>query len=132
MKQIALHIVDPLHLIINKSFQRGVFPDILKIARLTPIHKGGNKNQLINFRPLSILPIMSKIFERLMYTRLDSFITKFHILSDHQFGFRKDYNTETAIINFMNYISKSIDVKIPVLALYIDIAKAFDSWTIAY
>ncbi len=127
LKSVAIHIANPLLQIVNKSFNNGIFPNVLKIARVTPVHKGGNSDQLINFRPISVLPTLSKIFERLIYNRLESFITKFHILSDYQFGFRKGHNTEMAVINAINYINKSIDSKVPVLALYIDISKAFDS-----
>ena len=127
IKSISHIIVHPLLKLINKSFTIGIFPSVLKIARVIPIHKGGDLNELINYRPISILPTVSKIFERLIHIRLESFINKYHILSDSQHGFRKGYNTETALISTINYISKSLDNKTPLVALYVDIAKAFDS-----
>ena len=84
--------------IINKSFSLGIFPDVLKIARVVPIFKVGSTSELINYRPISILPSLSKIFERLMYNRMLSYINKFNILSNDQFGFRKNRNTELAVI----------------------------------
>ena len=113
--------------IINKSFSLGIFPDVLKIARVVPIFKGGFTSELINYRPISILPSLSKIFERLMYNRMLSYINKFNILSNDQFGFRKNRNTELAVIHALMPVISSLNEGLPSISLFIDIAKAFDS-----
>ena len=77
----------------------GIFPDILKIARVIPWHKGGDLSDLINFRPIFLLSSLSKVFERTMFNKMLSFIDKYHILSDCQFGFRKNHITELAILH---------------------------------
>ncbi len=127
LKLIFPYIASALLKIINKSFISGVFPDILKIARVIPLHKGGDIGNLINFRPISLLSSVSKVFERAMFNKMLSFINKYHILSDSQFGFRKNHNTELAVLHALNYITKSLDNNTPVLGLFIDVAKAFDS-----
>jgi hypothetical protein len=127
LKLIFPYISDTVLKIVNKSFRTGIFPDILKIARVIPIHKGGSKDKLINYRPISVLSSFSKIIERLMFNRMCNFIEKYHILSDTQFGFRKNRNTELAVLNAVNYITKALDNDVPVVGLFADLSKAFDT-----
>ena len=127
LKNIIDYIAEPLLQIINKSFSLGIFPDVLKIARVVPIFKEGSTSELINYRPISILPSLSKIFERLMYNRMLSYINKFNILSNDQFGFRKNRNTELAVIHALMPVISSLNEGLPSISLFIDIAKAFDS-----
>ena len=72
--------------IFDESFEKGVFPDLMKNAMVTPIYKGGSKLELKNYRPVSVLPILSKILEKLMHCRLIKFLEKNEILFEHQFG----------------------------------------------
>lgn len=113
--------------LINKSFKNGCFPDKLKIAKVIPIFKGGSPDNLINFRPISILPAISKLFERLMYNRMLSFINKYELLSSSQFGFRKNCNTELAMLRTLDFITSSLNAGTPSIGLFVDISKAFDS-----
>ena len=101
----------PLSIIINKSFVSDIFPDVLKIAEVIPIHKGGNRDDKYNYRPISILPLYSKIFEKCMVSRLVSFFSKFNILSPYQFGFQKNKNTIDAIINYVDLMYNSLNSK---------------------
>jgi retron-type reverse transcriptase len=117
----------PLTFIFNLSFSTGVFPDKLKIAKIIPIHKSGSFDDLINFRPISILPALSKILERLMYNRMIKFLNKFNVLHAAQYGFRSGRSTESALIDLNEYVSKYLDQSMHVFALYLDVAKAFDS-----
>ena len=104
------------------------FPNLLKIARVVPYFKGGSPDDLINYRPTSILSSLSKIFEHLMYERQLSFINKFKLISDCRFGFKKHRRTELAIIiRVSNYITNALNSNTPVLGLFVDISKAFDS-----
>ena len=86
-KLIYLFIAAVLLKIINKSFESDIFSDFLKIARVIALHKGGDVDQLVNFRPISLLCSLSKVFERTMFSRMLSFINKPDILSNSQFGF---------------------------------------------
>ena len=94
----------------NESISLGVIPDILKISRVTPIFKNGVETDPNNYRPISIISPFAKAFERLVYEQLNSFLVKKKIISNYQFGFRKGYSTEQAILeiteNFMSAIGK--------------------------
>ena len=80
-----------------------MFPGELKIARAKPICKGGNSMMLNNYRPVSVLPLLSKIFERIMYDRLIEFINKHDVVYKYQFGFRGGMGTNTAMITSNRY-----------------------------
>ena len=112
--------------ITNKFFMSGVFPDVLKIARVLPLHKGGSFDKMINFRPISILSSISKIFERLMFNKMYSFIEKYQILCNLQFDFRKGHNTEFTVMHTIKSVTLDKDVPVKEL-LFVNISKAFDS-----
>lgn len=88
LKSVISTISQPLSHVFNLSFRSGTFPDRLKIAKVVPIFKGGDSTQYINFRPISLLPSLSKILEKLMYCRLEAYMEKFNLLNSNQFGFR--------------------------------------------
>ena len=120
-------ISNPLCIIFNKSFQEGMFPNMLKTANIFPIYKADSKLKACNYRPISILPILSKILEKLMHQRIIKFITKHKILYEHQFGFQKGKSTEHAILDVYNKIIESIqENKVPT-CVFLDFAKAFDT-----
>ena len=99
----------------------------MKITRVVPVFKGGLTDHLINYRPISILPTVSKIFERSLYNRMWSFINKNNILSNNQFGFCANHNTELAVLHAQSSINLAHNIGIPSLGLFIDISKAFNS-----
>ena len=111
VKSIITEIADPLCFIINLSFASGRFPDLLKIAKIVPIHKSEDKLQVTNYRPISILPFFSKIFERLMYNRLLKYLTQKSILVQNQYGFREKHSTYMALLNLVGDISDQLDKK---------------------
>ena len=117
----------PLSNIFNKSISTGIVPQSMKIARVVPIFKSGDNTKLINYRPISILTVFSKLLERLVYNRMIKFINKYNILTSCQYGFRAGHSTSHAIIDLINTISKHIDSGGKVAGLFIDISKAFDS-----
>lgn len=127
LKCIKNLIVDNLVSCINKCLEQGVFPDILKIAKISPIYKSGQKTNPTNYRPISVLPIMSKIFERILYTRIYSYLNKIDFINKKQYGFRPKSSTLTAVIDLITNIKESIDKKQIVLGIFIDLKKAFDS-----
>ena len=98
---------DKLADIFNSSFESGVFPQLLKFACVTPIFKGGSRLDVSNYRPVSILPLMSKLIEKLMQKRLQNFLSVNNILYEHQFGFQKGKSTSLAILDMCNKIIKN-------------------------
>ena len=111
----------------NVSLTTGVFPDALKLAKIVPIFKNGSKKVVSNYRPISVLSAFSKIFERIMYTRLDNYLDINDILHQSQFGFRKKLSTSMALLELTEEISKSIDDRNYTVGVFIDLAKAFDT-----
>ena len=83
-------IVMPFTYICNLSFKNGLFPNAMKTAKVIPVYKSGDKHLFTNYRPISLLSQFSKLLEKLFVVRLDSFIEKHNILSDHQYGFRSN------------------------------------------
>jgi hypothetical protein len=127
IQNIIYPLSQPLATIINKSFSEGTFPDILKIAKIVPVYKSGDISDIKNFRPISILPAISKIFEKLMLTRLSKFFDKHNILNVHQHGFRAHSSTTTAMVDVGDYITNCVEKKLTAIALFVDVSKAFDS-----
>ena len=89
IKQLGHIIVEPLSFIINCSLALSIFPDKLKIAKIIPIYKKGDKHQIENYRPISILPVISKVFEKVAYNQLFEYFSQNKLLFDSQYGFRK-------------------------------------------
>ncbi len=113
--------------VVNCSFRNGSFPDELKIAKVCPIFKNGSTNLFSNYRPISLLPSFSKIFEKLMYCRLDSYITSKNILTSSQYGFRQKHSTYMALLDMYNKLSSAIDNRDFAIGIFIDLSKAFDT-----
>ena len=127
VKAVAQYISVPLSEVFNVSLSTGVFPDTLKIARITPIYKSDDKSCISNYRPISILSVFSKILESIMYTRLITYLTSNKILADNQYGFREKHSTYMALINLVDKISEQIDSKMITAGIFIDLSKAFDT-----
>ena len=98
-------ISEPLAQLINLSLTTGVFPDKLKVAKVIPIYKAENPENFSNNRPISLLTNFSKIFERVMYKRLITFVEQYEILYCYQFGFWKNHSTSMALIHLVNKIT---------------------------
>ena len=111
----------------NKCIEARVFPETMKIAKVIPFFKNGDKNQPENYRPISLLTAMSKIFEKLLLKRMTKFVTKHKILSSSQFGFRKNYNCTNAITEITEFIRQEIDKQNRGYVCFIDLKKAFDT-----
>ena len=100
MIQLTIQVISkPLLHIINLSFTSGIVPSYLKISRIIPSFKSGDKSIFGNYRPISILPAFSKSFEKAYYNRLANYLHKSNILSNDQYGFRKGYSTSYALID---------------------------------
>lgn len=131
VKAAADEIFLPVTHIINKSFSTGIFPDDWKCARVTPLHKAGAKDDPNNYRPVSILPVISKIAERAAHDQLYQFLACQGVLSEWQSGFRPGYSTSTAASYLVDYILAGMDGggkdKELTGALFLDLKKAFDT-----
>ena len=101
--------------------------DKLKEAMITPVYKSDDRKFFGNYRPISILPIFSKILERIIYNRLLAYLDKMHILSSNQYGFRKNYSTYMALIELIDSLSHSIDNNEYTIGIFVDLSKAFDT-----
>ena len=117
----------PLKHIFDLSFENGIFPDSLKIAKVTPVYKSGDNSSLSNYRPISVLPCFSKILERIMYRRLYSYLQENKILYSKQFGFQTGHSTDHAIIQLVEQIYENFEENKYTLGVFIDLAKAFDT-----
>ena len=127
IKHLSHWIAPILSFIINRSFATGDFPKSEKIARVVPIHKKGIMTCTSNYRPVSILPVFSKIFEKMVYNQLVSYLDRHNIISGEQYGFRKGRTTCNAFVNLTNYIYRELDNGMYVFSLFVDFKKAFDS-----
>lgn len=124
---ISCEIAEPLAYIINLSVRLGQFPDELKIGKIIPIKKSSQSDGLENCRPITILNIISKIIEKVVYNRIVNYLNKHKLLTDNQHGFRSGKSTETASCNFVNFVYSCLDKNLFVGALFFDLSKAFDT-----
>lgn len=127
IKSVKNLIVTELTECINKCLAEGIFPDSLKIAKVTPLYKSGNKSDCSNYRPISVLPVIAKIFEKILYKRLESFLKSGKILYHKQYGFRPKHSTLSATIDLVTKIKNKIDQKQIALGIFVDLRKAFDT-----
>ena len=111
----------------NSCMKLGTFPDAFKIAQVIPLFKGGDKENVNSYRPISLLPVLGKLFEKVISLRTVNFLDKFKLLSSHQFGFRSKYSTEYAVLDIYEKLLKNMDDKKTSCAIFLDLAKAFDS-----
>jgi hypothetical protein len=119
--------IEPLVHVLNLSIRQGFFPNSMKVAKVIPLYKSGDASKISNYRPVSILPLFSKILERLMYNRLKSFIDRHKILYKYQFGFRKNHSSNMALILLVDKIASAIERGDVVLGVFLDFQKAFDT-----
>ena len=126
--QLCKNIVsNPLKLIFNQTIATGEYPDKLKIAKVLPIFKKGPTNILSNYRPISVLSVLNKIFEKLLCKRLYKFLNKHNVLYKYQFGFRQGHSTSHALIEIMDNVRSAIDNDMYTCGIFIDLSKAFDT-----
>ena len=128
---IVLHIIneikEPLFHILKLSIREGVFPELLKVSKVNPIFKEGDRSQLSNYRPISLIPIFSKIFERIVYNRLFKHMKNHNLFYKKQYGFQKNCSTEHAILELVKQITNSFNKNNYMLGVFIDLSKPFDT-----
>ena len=104
--QHSINVIAPvLSNLINFSFYTGSFPSLMKIARVTQIFKSDDPKNLANYRPISLLPVFSNIYEKLIYKKMLSFCLQHNITFQHQYGFLPKLNTTLGAIDAVNYIT---------------------------
>lgn len=127
VKMIGHLIAKPLTHILNNCIENAIFPDHFKKAEILPIFKAGNKELTTNYRPISLISNFAKVFEKAIKSRIVAFIGAFELINKYQFGFQKGKNTDDAITTVTNYIHTAISNKKPCIAIFLDLAKAFDT-----
>ena len=128
LKQLSETISPIISHIINSSVKQSVFPEKLKLAKVIPLFKNnGAKSDMKNYRPISILPIFDKVFEKIVHKRLLDFFTEFEIISPSQFGFQPKKSTSHAILDLTYKISNARKNSEHCCAIFLDLAKAFDT-----
>ena len=120
-------IEQPLTHIYNLSILSGNYPQNFKIAKCIPIYKKGKRTDPNNYRPISILNCMNKIYEKLLYNRMYDCLTQSNILYKYQFGFRQNHSTTQALIEITDNLKESIDKKKTTCGIFLDLTKAFDA-----
>ena len=96
----------------------GIFPDDLKIAKIIPLYKKGDINSITNYRPISLLPSLSKIFERVIFIQLYTYFDDNNLVSEQQYGFRANHSTDLTAVKLVDYIKYSIDRKCTPVNIY--------------
>jgi Reverse transcriptase (RNA-dependent DNA polymerase) len=127
LKECINIISPPLTELINQSLNEGLFPNQLKIAKIIPIFKAGDRTLIENYRPIALLSVISKIYEKIVRTRLLKYLDEKNIINMHQYGFRKKSNTETALFDLINRIQCLIQKKRKTGIVFYDLRKAFDT-----
>ena len=126
--QLLKHdISEPLSELINLSFSTGIFPTKLKTAKVIPVFKKYSPLECTNYRPISLLSTIDKIFEKLMYSRIIKFLEKFKCIYPLQFGFRQNHSTNHALINITENIRNALDSGQFACGIFVDLQKAFDT-----
>ena len=121
-------ISDSLALIFNRSIETSIFPDEWKSARITPLYKKcGNRSDPSNYRPISIIPVVAKVFERIVYDQLYRYLTENKLLCCYQSGFRTLHSTVTALIEATDSWSLNVDRGFVNAVVFLDLKKAFDT-----
>ena len=128
IKNFSDCLTAPLQLLFNRCIELEQYPESLKIAKVTPFFKNGNKYDQSNFRPISLLPIIGKVFERIIFDRIQNCLKVFDILSDSQFGFRHGKSTVDAIATIIEEIRSNLhNNSKKTKCTFLDIKKPFDT-----
>jgi len=126
LKNIAKSIAKPLTLLCNRSLSESKFPSQWKLANVTAIYKKNDASEAKNYRPVSLLSCMGKVFERLVYNVMYEYFIRHSLLTEKNSGFKKADGTTNQLVHMMDYIYQEIDKRRDVAIIFLDITKAFD------
>jgi len=124
---VSVYLLPVLVHLINLSMVKGHFPSELKQSKIIPLHKGGDPSEPCNWRPISILPLFSKIYEKVIYKRLYDFLDSKKILYNGQFGFRSKHSTSHAVHHLLSFVDNAFENNMIPLTVFVDFRKAFDT-----
>lgn len=127
LKSAGNAIIDSLVYIFNLSINNGIFPEEMKLAKVTPIYKSGEKTDCDNYRPISVISAVAKIFEKIIYIQFNDYLNNNQIISKHQSGFRTQHSTETTLLHTTNQCLVNMDKGLINGILFLDLKKAFDT-----
>lgn len=125
-KKCGSIIAQPLADIINTIFTTSSYPDSLKIAKAIPIFKNGDKLKPENYRPTALLPVITKVIEKLLLKRLSLFFSENNLITPSQYGFIKRKSTDLALLNMAEKTKQNIELKLLTMGIFVDLTKAFD------
>lgn len=126
IKSIANIIVYPLTKLINECIDEGVFPSVLKISKIIPVYKKGDAANMGNYRPIAIVPVLSKVFEAILKDQMMNHLETSNLLFTGQYGFRQGRNTTDVILELINKIVDGMEREWIVGSFFYDLTKAFD------
>lgn len=127
VKRIQTFVSTPLSIIINQSLATGIFPDTLKLAKVLPIFKKDDDQLFNSYRPISLLSVFSKIFEKVAFSQFYEYLNRNNLLYSSQHGFRISHSTETASYEFHDIINSYLDNNLLPISVHLDLSKAFDT-----
>ena len=127
LKQISPTIITPMTLLINQVFNTGIFPERLKLAKVIPVFKKGDSKLINNYRPISLLPVISKVLEKIIANQLSKYFEDNKLFNDNQYGFRTGLSTEYATIELTDRIISNMDRNEIPFSIFLDLSKAFDT-----
>ena len=122
-REITPHLVT----LFNKCVREGIYPNVLKLAKITPVYKKKERNLISNYRPVAVLTNLCKVFESIIFDRLSSFFQKKEILSQNQYGFRKHRSTELAVFTLLDRLLPALDDKLYSICVFLDFTACFDT-----
>lgn len=127
LKMLKSYLAEPIAKITNLSFENGIFPTSLKLTKIIPIYKGGNPKEPENYRPIAIVPTISKIIETVINNQLRDYLNNISFFCPNQYGFRKNRSTEDAVTNMVTDVQEALDHGKIASGIFIDLKKAFDT-----
>ena len=127
LKTLKKPISKSLALIVNQCLKTGIFPENLKLAKVIPIYKKGDPSDMNNYRPISLLPSISKVIEKVVSKQLTQYLIRNNLINMNQYGFRPGYSTELAALHVIDKVTKDLDKKLIPINIYLDLSKAFDT-----
>jgi len=127
LQTLCIQLSIPISIIVNKSMSSGKVPTAMKIAKVIPIYKSKDKMVMGNYRPISLLPALSKILEKLVHQRLYKCMCKYDVLFNNQYGFRSQHSTVDAVAKFTSDVMTSLEDKLLTVGVFLDLSKAFDT-----
>ena len=127
IKAVATELAGPLSRLLNYCIREGHYPENFKVARVVPVFKAEDPTQFSNYRPVSVLPVLSQVFERVLYSRLVRFLDERNVIIPGQYGFRTGHSTIMAITDMVEKVRAAWAGKEYALGVFIDLKKAFDT-----